>query len=94
MTLGGVTSGINAGSYNATLTPKDDYCWSDGSTSAKTVSWTIGKAAGSLSLSATSVVLNSSAKSKTVIVTRAGDAQFPHKPVTPVLLRLLSAGTW
>ena len=73
MTLGGVTSGINAGSYNATLTPKDDYCWSDGSTSAKTVSWTIGKAAGSLSLSATSVVLNSSAKSKTVIVTRAGD---------------------
>lgn len=73
MTLGGVTSGINAGSYNATFTPKDDYCWSDGSTSAKTVSWTIGKAAGSLSLSATSVVLNSSAKSKTVIVTRAGD---------------------
>lgn len=33
----------------------------------------IGKAAGSLSLSATSVVLNSSAKSKTVTVTRAGD---------------------
>ena len=73
MTLGGVTSGINAGNYNATFTPKDDYCWSDGSTTAKTVSWTIGKAAGSLSLSATSVVLNSSAKSKTVIVTRAGD---------------------
>lgn len=73
MTLGGVTNGINAGSYNATFTPKDDYCWSDGSTTAKTVSWTIGKAAGSLSLSATSVVLNSSAKSKTVTVTRAGD---------------------
>ena len=73
MTLGGVTSGINAGSYNATFTPKDDYCWSDGSTSAKTVSWAISKAAGSLSLSATSVVLNSSAKSKTVTVTRAGD---------------------
>lgn len=73
MTLGGVTSGTNAGSYNATFTPKDDYCWSDGSTIAKTVSWTIGKAAGSLSLSATSVVLNSSAKSKTVTVTRAGN---------------------
>ena len=73
MTLGGVTSGTNAGSYNATFTPKDDYCWSDGSTTAKTVSWTIGKATGSLSLSATSVVLNSSAKSKTVTVTRAGD---------------------
>lgn len=73
MTLGGVTSGTNAGSYNAIFTPKDDYCWSDGSTTVKTVSWTIGKAVGSLSLSATSVVLNSSAKSKTVTVTRAGD---------------------
>lgn len=73
MTLGGVTSGINAGSYNANFTPKDDYCWSDGSTSAKTVSWTIGKAAGSLNLSATSVVLNSSTKNTTVTVARLGD---------------------
>lgn len=73
MTLGGVTSGINAGSYNANFTPKDDYCWSDGSTSAKTVSWTIGRAAGSLNLSATSVVLNSSTKNTTVTVARLGD---------------------
>lgn len=43
LTLGGTTSGTNAGSYNATFTPKSGYQWSDGTTSAKTVSWSIGK---------------------------------------------------
>lgn len=73
LTLGGVTSGTNAGSYNATFTPKTDYRWSDGSTTAKTVAWSIGKAAGSLTLSASSVTLNASTTSTTVTVTRAGD---------------------
>ena len=44
MTLGGTTSGTNAGSYNATFTPADNYQWSDGSTGAKTVAWSIGRA--------------------------------------------------
>ena len=59
MTLGGVTSGTNAGSYNATFTIKDTalYCWPDGSTAAKTVAWSIAKAAGTLSLSKTTVTL-------------------------------------
>lgn len=43
LTIGGTTSGTNAGTYTATFTPKDGYCWSDGSTTAKSVSWTIGK---------------------------------------------------
>ena len=73
MTLGGTTSGTNAGSYNATFTPKDDYCWSDGTTVAKTIAWSIGKAAGSLSINPTSLTLNSSATSKTIAVTRAGN---------------------
>ncbi len=73
MTLGGTTSGTNAGSYNATFTPTTDYRWSDGSTSAKTVAWSIGKAAGSLSISKTSITLNSSTKSTTFTVTRSGD---------------------
>lgn len=73
LTLGGTTSGTNAGSYNATFTPKSDYCWSDGTTTAKTVSWTIGKAAGSLTLSTSAVTLNSSNLTKTVTVTRTGD---------------------
>lgn len=73
LTLGGTTSGTNAGSYNATFTPKTDYRWSDGATTAKTVAWSIGKANGSLSLSASSVTLNSDNKSGTVTVTRAGN---------------------
>lgn len=73
MTLGGVTSGTNAGSYNATFTPTANYRWSDGSTAAKTVSWSIGKAAGSLSISPTSMTLDTTTKSKTITVTRSGD---------------------
>ena len=60
LTLGGTTTGTNATSYNATFTPKADYMWSDGSTTDKTVSWSIGKAAGSMTLSASSVTLNAS----------------------------------
>lgn len=73
LTIGGVTSGINAGSYNATFTPTANYRWSDGTTTAKTVSWTIGKADGSLSLSADTLSLDTKTTSGTITVTRAGD---------------------
>lgn len=72
MTLS-VTAQTNAGTYSASFTPKDDYMWSDGTTSTKTVNWTIGKAAGSLSLSKYSIVLNSDTKSTTFTVNRAGN---------------------
>ena len=72
-TIGGTTSGTNANNYNATFTPTADYRWSDGSTTAKTVVWSIGKAAGSLSISPTSITLNASNRSKTITVTRAGN---------------------
>ena len=73
MTLGGTTSGTNAGSYNATFTPTTNYRWSDGTVTAKTVAWSIGKAAGSLSITPTSITLNASKKSATITVTRTGD---------------------
>ncbi len=73
LTIGGVTSGTNAGSYNATFTPTANYRWSDGTTTAKTVSWAIGKAAGSLSLSADTISLDATTTSGTITVTRAGD---------------------
>ena len=73
MTLGGTTSGTNAGSYNATFTPGANYKWSDGSTGAKTMVWRIGKAAGSLSLNKTSMKLTAAKKTDTITVTRAGD---------------------
>lgn len=73
MTLGGTTSGTNAGSYNASFTPKANYQWTDGTTGAKTAAWSIGKAAGSLTLSKSSVSIGVSSKTDTVTVTRPGD---------------------
>lgn len=73
LTIGGTTTGTNAGSYTATFTPKSNYRWSDGTTTAKSVSWSIGKAAGSLSISPTSMTLDTTTKSKTITVTRGGD---------------------
>ena len=73
LTIGGTTSGTNAGSYNATFTPTSNYQWNDGGTGAKTVAWKIGKAAGSLSLNKSSITLNKSTSATTITVTRAGD---------------------
>ena len=73
MTLGGTTSGTNAGSYNASFTPKANYQWTDGTTSAKTAAWSISKAAGSLTLSKSSVSIGVSSQTDTVTVTRPGD---------------------
>lgn len=73
MTLGGVTSGTNAGSYNATFTPKANYQFSDGTTGAKTVVWTIAKAAGSLTLDKNSLTLSVGTATGTVTATRSGD---------------------
>ena len=73
MTLGGTTSATNAGSYSATFTPKTNYKWADGSTEAKSVAWSIAKAAGSLSLNKTSIKLTAAKTTDTITVTRAGD---------------------
>lgn len=73
LTIGGTTTGTNAGSYTATFTPKSNYRWSDGSTTQKSVSWSIGKAAGNLSISPASMTLDTTTKSKTITVTRSGD---------------------
>lgn len=73
LTLGGTTSGTNAGSYNASFTPKPGYQWSDGTTTAKTVAWSIAKAAGSLSLNPTSLSLDGDTPTGAVTVTRVGD---------------------
>lgn len=73
MTIGGTTSGTNAGSYTATFTPTANYRWSDGTTTAKSVTWAIAKAAGSLTLNKTSLSLGSATPTGTITVTRAGD---------------------
>lgn len=73
LTIGGTNSATDAGSYNATFTPASNYQWNDGSTDARSVSWSIGKAAGSLTLGESSIELTGASLTKTVTVTRAGD---------------------
>ena len=73
LTIGGTTSATNAGTYSATFTPGANYKWSDGTTTAKSANWTIGKAAGSLSLNKSSMTLNKATTASTIAVTRAGD---------------------
>lgn len=73
LTLGGTTSAVNAGEYAATVTPTESWQWSDGTTGAKPVVWTIGKAAGSVSLSPASVTLDKDHLTAEIQVARAGD---------------------
>lgn len=92
MTLS-VTAQTNAGTYSASFTPKDDYMWSDGTTAAKSVNWTIGKAAGSLTLSKSSITLNSSTKSTTFTVTRAGDGKITVESSDTTVATVSLSGT-
>ena len=73
ITIGGVTTGVNAGTYNATFVPLGNYKWPDNTTTTKTVGWTIQKAAGSMSLSVSSLSLTQSSPTGTITVIRAGD---------------------
>lgn len=92
MTLS-VTAQTIAGTYSASFTPKDDYMWSDGTTAAKSVNWTIGKAAGSLTLSKSSITLNSSTKSTTFTVTRAGDGKITVESSDTTVATVSLSGT-
>lgn len=67
-----VTGQTNAGTYNASVTPKDDYMWSDETTTAKQVNWTINKAAGSLSVNPETVTLDMEHPTAQITVTRVG----------------------
>lgn len=74
LTLSGTTTGTDAGNYTAVFTPKSNYQWSDSdATDPKEVTWSIGKAAGSVSLSPASITLDTSTLTDTITVTRTGD---------------------
>ena len=84
MTIGGTTSGTNAGTYTATFTLGSNYRWTDGTTDAEEVNWTIAKAAGSLSVNPTTVDLNGSNYSTgiNVTITRSGDGTISYSPTS------------
>lgn len=88
-----VTAQTNAGTYSASFTPTANYRWSDGTTEAKSVNWSIGKAAGSLSLSKTSITLNSSTKSTTFTVTRAGNGTITVESNDTTVAKATLSGT-
>lgn len=73
MVLSGDTSGTNAGSYTAVVTPTAQYKWSDGSTEAKDIQWSIAKATPSITFDPASVSLDTSTTSQAVSVTYTGD---------------------
>ena len=73
MTLSGTQSATNAGSYTMQASLKDDkYEWPDGTTTAKTINWSIGKKAGSFTKDKTSIQITTNKKSDTITITREG----------------------
>ena len=70
--IGGTTSATDAGTYTATFTPRSGYEWSDGTTVAKSVQWSIGKAAGSLSIYPEALTLTNEQPTGTINVSRLG----------------------
>ena len=73
MMLSGTQSATNAGSYTMQASLKDDkYEWPDGTTTAKTVNWSIGKKAGSFTKDKTSIQITTNNKSDTITITREG----------------------
>ena len=76
LTLGGTIKGTDAKEYEANVTPTANYQWSDGSTTAKTVKWSIGKKAGTLTLTPASLTLNTSAKTGTFTISGEFDGSY------------------
>ena len=71
LTLTGDWYGKNAGSYTAVFTPKEGYAWADnGGQEARNAPWTIGKAAGVITLDKTSVTILPSAATVQIRATR------------------------
>lgn len=73
MMLSGTQMATNAGSYTMQASLKDDkYEWPDGTTTEKTVNWSIGKKAGSFTKDKTSIQITTNKKSDTITITREG----------------------
>jgi len=73
MTLS-VEAKVNAGTaYTASFTPTPNYQWPDGTIEAKVVTWAIGKGNNAITVSPTSITLNTANKSGKFTVSRKGD---------------------
>ena len=73
MTLSGDIAKIDAGSYSAYATPKENFIFEDNSTDAKIFSWQIQKAELNFSLDKNSLSLDNSKITQEIFITRQGD---------------------
>ena len=93
LSISGDTSAINAGTYTTYFTPKAHYEWTDGTTGAKPVTWTIAKANGSLSLSASSGTIRYVNGTAKFTVTRTGDGVISVKSSNIKIATVSISGT-
>ena len=80
VTWTGSTTGINAGSYTAYATPSTNYAWSDGTTTQKTITWSIarrGQTAPTLTGATTTYPTTASASVSTPGKVAGGTANAP-----------------
>jgi len=73
LTISGDLSGINAGTYTTTFTPKLGVFWEDGTSNPYNVGWSIGKATPTASIDKSTVTLDASKTSDTITVTTNSD---------------------
>ena len=92
MTIGGTISATGAGSNYATFTLTSNYRWSDGSTEPLDVEWTINKAAGSLSVSPTTLAVTASELSQSATITKSGNGTISYSPTSITGLTISQTG--
>ena len=94
LSISGTTSATNAGIYTVYFTPKAGYSWADESVDSKSVTWSIVKANGSLSLSATSgKIIGKSNNTTTFTITKAGDGAISVQSSNTTIATVAISGT-
>ena len=74
-TLSGTTSATEPGDYTATATPTANYTWTDGTTTAKQIKWTLSKAQPGISATPSTVAIAAGGKAS-VTLKQAGTASY------------------
>ena len=74
-TLSGTTSATEPGDYTATATPTANYTWTDGTTTAKQVKWTLSKAQPGISATPSTVAIAAGGKAS-VTLKQVGTASY------------------
>lgn len=74
-TLSGTTTATEPGTYTCTATPSANYAWTDGTSTSKTITWTLGKAPAGITATPSTVVVDEGTKA-VVSLKQAGTAAY------------------